>query len=341
MSILVTGGAGYIGSHAAQRLLRDGREVVVVDNLSRGHESAIDRLRGPGRITFIRGDVGDRALIEDVIRRHGVRSVMHFAALTYVGESVDRPLAYYRNNTAGTMSLIEACDAAGVERFVFSSTCATYGEPGPEFIPIPESCPQRPISPYGTSKLHAEHVLRDWSASRRRAGRPVAAASLRYFNVAGCDRTGVLGEDHDPETHLIPVVLLAVLGRRDGVTIFGTDYPTPDGTCIRDYIHVEDLVDAHVRVLDALRPGEERAYNLGIGRGASVREVIESVRRVTACNPVVREGPRRAGDPPRLYADPSLIRRELGWAASITDLDEIVRSAWAWFRRHPAGYGGS
>ncbi len=341
MSILVTGGAGYIGSHAAQRLLRDGHEVAVIDNLSRGHAAAAERLRaGPGgaRLTFVQGDVGDRSLVERVLRERKVEAVMHFAALAYVGESVDQPLRYYRNNAASALGLIEACDAAGVERFVFSSTCATYGEPAEEFIPIPETCPQHPISPYGRSKFHVEHMLGDWAEARRRAGRPVAYAALRYFNVAGCDRTGVLGEDHDPETHLIPVVIQAALGRRESVTVFGSDYTTPDGTCIRDYIHVEDLIDAHVRVLAALRPGDTRAYNLGIGRGHSVREVIDGVRRVSGREFRVVQGERRAGDPARLFAEPTRIRADLGWSASITGLDEIIRTAWEWFSRHPGGY---
>ncbi len=344
MSILITGGAGYIGSHAAQRLLRDGHEVVVVDNLVRGRRAAIERLRaGPGGkgLTFVEADTGDRAVVDRTMRERGVRAVMHFAALAYVGESVDQPLRYYRSNAAAALGLLEACEACGVDRFVFSSTCAVYGEPAERFIPIPETCPWGPISPYGRSKAHVEDMLRDWAESRRRAGRPMSYAALRYFNVAGCDRTGVLGEDHEPETHLIPVVLQAVLGRREGVTVFGTDYPTPDGTCVRDYIHVEDLIDAHVRVLDALKPGDTRAYNLGIGRGYSVREVLDSGRRVTGKNFRVTEGARRAGDPPRLFADPSRIRTELGWSASITSLDEIVRTAWEWFRKHPSGYGSS
>ncbi len=341
MNVLVTGGAGYIGSHAAQRLLRDGHEVAVIDNLSRGHAAAMELLKsgaGGRGLSFHEGDVGDRALVERVLRERRVEAVMHFAALAYVGESVDQPLRYYRNNAASALGLIEACEAAGVDRFVFSSTCATYGEPTDEFIPIPETCPQAPISPYGRSKLHVEHMLGDWAEARRRAGRPIAFAALRYFNVAGCDRSGVLGEDHDPETHLIPVVIQAVMGRREAVTVFGTDYPTPDGTCIRDYIHVEDLIDAHVRVLGLLKPGDMRAYNLGIGRGHSVREVIDGVRRVTGLAFTVVEGQRRAGDPPRLFADPSRIRAELGWSASITSLDEIIRTAWEWFRSHPGGY---
>ncbi len=340
MSILVTGGAGYIGSHAVQRLLRDGRTVIALDNLSRGNERAIELLAGGAgkRLVFERGDIGDRAAVEALMRRHGVRTVLHFAALAYVGESVDEPLRYYRNNAASALSLIEACDAAGVDRFVFSSTCATYGEPPEGFIPIPENCPQRPMSPYGRSKLHVEHMLADWAEARRRAGRPVAYAALRYFNVAGCDRSGVLGEDHDPETHLIPVVLRTVLGKASEVTVFGEDYPTPDGTCVRDYVHVEDLVDAHVKVLDALKPGEARAYNLGTGRGHSVREILESAKRVTGKPFAVKMGARRAGDPARLFADPGLIQRELGWAAAITDLDEMVRTAWEWMRKNPDGY---
>jgi len=269
---------------------------------------------------------------------------MHFAALAYVGESVDDPLRYYRNNTSAALTLLQACAEHGVERFVFSSTCATYGEPPAEEIPIRETCRQQPINPYGRSKLMVEHMLFDYVEACRRAnegkGRPFAFAALRYFNVAGSDRSGVIGEDHRPETHLIPIVLQVALGERESVTIFGTDYPTPDGTCIRDYIHVEDLVDAHVHVLQALDPNafEARTYNLGIGRGYSVREVIDACRRVTGKDIPVRHGTRRAGDPPTLYADPGKIRRELQWSAQITDLDEIIASAWAWMQAHPRGY---
>jgi UDP-glucose 4-epimerase len=268
---------------------------------------------------------------------------MHFAALAYVGESMQQPLRYYRNNTAAALSLIEACEAAGVERFVFSSTCASYGEPSREFIPIPETCPQNPINPYGWSKLHTERMLTDYAefCAREggRGGKPFALARLRYFNVAGSDRSGLIGEHHEPETHLIPVCLQTALGQRDALTIFGTDYPTPDGTCIRDYVHVEDLVDAHVTVMNALRPGENRFYNLGIGKGYSNRQIVESVRRVTGIDFPVKEGPRRPGDPPELYADPRKIRAELNWSAKITDLDQIVATAWRWFREHPKGYG--
>lgn len=340
MSILVTGGAGYIGSHAVQRLLRDGHKVVAVDNLFRGHVEAIDALKetAGGRLTFFAADVGDRGLMARLLTDHKIKTVLHFAALAYVGESVNQPLRYYRNNTAASLALMEACDEAGVERLVFSSTCASYGEPAREFIPIPETCPQSPINPYGWSKLHTERMFMDYASEATRQGKPFALARLRYFNVAGSDRTGQIGEHHEPETHLIPVCLQVVLGQREALTVFGTDYPTPDGTCIRDYVHVEDLVDAHVTVMNALKPGDQRAYNLGIGRGYSVNQIIDAVKRVTGKNFAVKHGPRRPGDPPELYADPRKIKSELGWAAQITDLDEIVASAWRWFSKHPKGY---
>ena len=351
MNVMVTGGAGYIGSHAVKRLLAEGHRVVVVDNLCRGHIEAIDALMEKaggdeggdgggegGRLVFSRTDTGEMSVIESLLCEHRIDTVMHFAALTYVGESVTEPLAYYRNNTACALSLLEACDASGVERFIFSSTCATYGEPAAEHIPLTETVPQSPISPYGMSKLHMEHQLADYAEACRRNGRSFGYAALRYFNVAGSDPEGLIGEDHDPETHIIPVVIQAVLGLRKSVTIFGTDYDTPDGTCIRDYIHVEDLIDAHVRVMGELKPGDERAYNLGIGKGYSVREIIESVKRVTGCELIVREGGRRPGDPPRLFANPAKIKRELGWEAKHTDIDGIVATAWNWFEKHPHGY---
>jgi UDP-glucose 4-epimerase len=338
MAVMVTGGAGYIGSHAVKRLLESGRTVVVVDSLCRGHIEAIDALRpvAGGRLHFERADLAETERLAAVMREHAIETVMHFAALAYVGESVDEPLRYYRANAAGALSLIEACHAAGIGRFVFSSTCATYGEP--ERVPLVEDMPQRPVSPYGTSKLHVEHMLRDHAEACRRAGRPFAFAALRYFNVAGADPEGLIGEDHHPETHLIPVLIRAALGKGGPVSIFGTDYDTPDGTCIRDYVHVCDLVDAHIDVMNALRPGDRRFYNLGIGRGYSVREVIESAGRVTGRPIEAVEAARRAGDPAALFADPSLIQRELGWRARHTDLDGIVRTAWEWFRAHPDGY---
>lgn len=345
--ILVTGGAGYIGTHAVKRLLASGRSVVVVDNLFRGHERPLELLRSqpgvtPERVRFVRADVADRSTLEAVMKQHGVTTVMHFAALAYVRESMERPLDYYRANTAAAVALLEAADAAGVDRFIFSSTCATYGEPDPSLIPIKESCAQSPINPYGWSKLFIERMLKDYAAIRKNTGRPFAAAMLRYFNVAGCDRAGLLGEDHTPETHIIPIMLEVAMGKRPALTIFGTDHPTPDGTCVRDYIHVEDLVDAHVRVMDALNPSahELRAYNLGIGTGHSIREVLAAVERVTGKAIATKEGPRHPGDPPTLFCDPSLIERELGWRASIRSIDEIVSSAWAWFRKNPKGYAG-
>lgn len=343
MNVLVTGGAGYIGSHAVQRLLREGHRVVVVDSLVRGHAAAIEAIRrslAPGsQLVFVHADISEQERLEVLLREHRVSAVMHFAALAAVGESVDHPLWYYRNNVSAMIALLSACESTGVERFVFSSSCATYGNPPEGMVPIPEDCPKAPISPYGMTKLHGEHILQDYAIGQRKAGRPFGFTALRYFNVAGCDRSGVLGEDHDPETHLIPVVLHAAMGKRNGVAIFGTDYPTPDGTCIRDYIHVEDLIDAHVKALHAIKPGSTAAYNLGIGRGYSVREIIAAVREVTGLEFPVTEEPRRDGDPPRLFADPRKIQAELGWRASITDLRVSIESAWSWFKSHPRGYG--
>lgn len=337
---MVTGGAGYIGSHAVKRLLEEGETVVAVDNLFRGHAEAIDALGAvkPGTLHFSETDINDKAAIVDLMTRHSVDTVMHFAALAYVGESVTEPLRYYRNNAAGALSLIEACDEVGIQKLVFSSTCATYGEP-PK-VPMAEDTPQSPINPYGWSKLHVEHILKDYAEACRVAGKPFAYAALRYFNVAGSDPETLIGEDHEPETHLIPVILEAALGTRDKIMIFGTDYDTPDGTCIRDYIHVCDLIDAHVTVMNALKPGDERFYNLGIGKGYSVREIIESVKRVTGKEFTVEEADRRPGDPAQLFADPTKINTELNWSASFTDIDEIVRTAYRWFESHPNGYAG-
>jgi UDP-glucose 4-epimerase len=327
MNVMVVGGAGYIGSHAVRRLLAAGHRVVAVDNLCRGHGQAVDR-----RAEFHEIDLCETGALTEAMSQHGVDCVMHFAALAYVGESVTQPLRYYENNTSGTISLLKAMEQAGVKRLVFSSSCATYGEP--ETTPIVESMPQRPISPYGWSKWCVERILRDLG----RAAPEFAFVALRYFNVAGCAGDGTLGEDHDPEPHLIPRLLLAALGRLPNVTVFGADYPTPDGTCVRDYIHVEDLCDAHVVAMDALRPGDARFYNLGIGRGYSVDEVVEAARRVTGRDIPIETGPRRPGDPAVLYADAGLIGRELGWSARYTDLDAIIATAWKWFESHPDGY---
>jgi len=327
MNVVVAGGAGYIGSHAVKQLLDAGHWVVVVDNLFRGHTRAVD-----ARAAFERVDLQETVTLAALLAEHDIDCVMHFAALAYVGESVGDPLAYYHNNTAGTVSLLRAMDTTGVRRMVFSSTCATYGEP--ETTPIVETLPQSPINPYGRSKLYVEAVLRDYAA----ANPEFAFAALRYFNVAGAAADGSLGEDHDPETHLIPVVLQAALGKRESITVFGTDYPTPDGTCVRDYIHVEDLCAAHIMAMEALKPGDARFYNLGIGRGYSVREVIDACRRVTGRDIPVEYGERRPGDPAVLYADASKIREELGWTSQYTELDDIVQTTWNWFRNHPEGY---
>jgi UDP-glucose-4-epimerase GalE len=328
MKVLVTGGAGYIGSHAVKQLRMRGHQVTVLDNLSRGHRESV-----PSDVPFYQLDLRETSAVATLLAAEGIECVMHFAALTYVGESVEHPLRYYDNNTYGTLSLLSAMQQSGVERLVFSSTCATYGEP--TSVPITEQEKQSPINPYGWSKLFVERILADHS----RAQPKFSYCALRYFNVAGSAADGTIGEDHDPETHLIPVVLQAALGLRDKVNVFGDDYDTPDGTCIRDYIHVEDLVDAHIAVMQRLAPGDARFYNLGIGRGYSVKEVIDAARAVTGREIRVEMAPRRAGDPPMLYASPEKARRELGWEAKITDLSEIIETAFRWLREHPRGYG--
>jgi len=326
MNVLVTGACGYIGSHAVRCLLAAGHRPIALDNLSRGHRESL-----PEGVPFAQVDVRDTDAVARTLAQHSVDCVMHFAAFAYVGESVNEPLSYYDNNTLGTLSLLQALDRAGVRRLVFSSTCATYGEP--ELVPITESAEQRPINPYGWSKLFSERLLLDYAA----ANEDFSFSALRYFNVAGSSSDGSVGEDHDPETHLIPVILQTKLGLREKMTIFGEDYPTDDGTCIRDYIHVEDLVDAHVAVLSALKPGAKLVYNLGIGRGYSVKEIIVAAREVIG-DFRVESGPRRAGDPAILYADASKIQRELGWAARRTDIRQMIESAWRWFEKHPQGY---
>jgi UDP-glucose-4-epimerase GalE len=327
MNVLVTGGAGYIGSPAVKRLLAGGHTVAAIDNLFRGHAAAVLK-----PASFDEVDIRDTTAVERLLRAKKIDCVMHFAALAYVGESVGDPLRYYDNNTAGTLSLLRAMHAAGVNRLVFSSTCATYGEP--ERMPITEDMPQRPINPYGWSKLFVERILLDYAA----ANKSFAFVAPRYFNVAGAASDGTIGEDHQPETHLIPVLIHTALGKRKSATVFGDDYPTPDGTCIRDYVHVEDLADAHAGAMDALKPGDQRFYNLGIGRGYSVKEVIAAVKKVTGVDFRVEVGPRRAGDPPQLYANADKIKRELGWSAKHCDINEIVETAWRWFKAHPEGY---
>jgi UDP-glucose-4-epimerase GalE len=328
MRVLVTGGAGYIGSHAMKELRRAGHQAVALDDLRLGHRAAT--LGAP----LVEAAVHDRAAVEGALRTHRIDAVLHFAAYCYVGESVLQPGKYYANNVVGTLSLAEACIAAGVPAFVLSSTCATYGEP--ERIPIDEDTPQRPVNPYGRSKLMAEQLLCDLAAANPRF-RPVF---LRYFNAAGCDPEGELGEDHSPETHLIPNAINAALGRQKGLELFGDDYPTPDGTCVRDYIHVVDLASAHVLALEhAVDGGRQRAFNLGNGRGFSVEQVVDAVRRVSGADFEVVVRPRRPGDPPVLVAAAERARRELGWRPRLDDLDAIVRTAFEWMRRHPQGYG--
>jgi UDP-glucose-4-epimerase GalE len=326
MRILVTGGAGYIGSHTVALVRRAGHIVWVCDNLSTGHRAAV-----PAEC-LIECDLADRTAIERASRQHSIEAVVHFAAHCYVGESVRDPAKYYANNLVGTLSLLEAMRSAGVSRIVFSSTCATYGIP--TRVPITEDEPQKPVNPYGFTKLAMERALADYAAAYG-----LGSVALRYFNAAGAAADGQLGEDHDPETHLIPLVLQTALGRRPHVEIFGADYPTPDGTCIRDYIHVEDLADAHLRALEHVRPSEFHAFNLGTGRGHSVREVIDVARRITGRAIPVIEAPRRSGDPPELVAAAEKARRLLGWQPHHTRLDTIIESAWRWHREHPHGFG--
>ncbi|HVS72249.1 MAG TPA: UDP-glucose 4-epimerase GalE [Phycisphaerae bacterium] len=327
MNICVIGGAGYIGSHALKLLVEKGHQVTCIDNLSNGHRAAVDP-----KAAFFVGDLANTFQMIDIFQKRQVEAVMHFAASAYVGESVTDPRKYYRNNVSNTLSMLDAMNACRIRKLVFSSTCATYGIP--DKMPMTEDLPQRPINPYGESKLMVEHILRDVAKAEG-----LAFAAPRYFNVAGCAPDGSIGEDHRPETHIIPVLLQVALGKRSHMDLYGTDYPTKDGTCIRDYIHVWDLVEAHLVLLENLKEGHGLFYNLGVGRGYSNREIIESVQRVTGKNIPVREAPRRPGDPPELYALPAKIERELGWKARFTDLDEIVRTAWNWFRAHPEGYG--
>jgi UDP-glucose 4-epimerase len=324
LKLLVTGGAGYVGSVVAHQLVEAGHETVVLDNLAKGHEAAV-----PEGTRLVGGDLldaeGTRATISE-----GFDGVLHFAALSLVGESVEEPERYYRNNVCGTLNLLEAMVEAGVPRLVFSSTAAVYGEP--EEVPIPETSPALPTNPYGASKLAVDRMIAAVAAARG-----LAATSLRYFNVAGA--SGRFGEDHHPETHLIPLVLQAAAGTRDLVRIFGTDYPTRDGTAVRDYIHVEDLGRAHLLALEAAEAGEHRVYNLGNGAGFSVREVVEAARRVTGRPIDALEAPRRAGDPAVLVASSDRARAELGWKPEKPELEAMISDAWDWMRSHPDGYG--
>lgn len=325
MNVLVTGGAGYVGSHAVRLLELAGHEVWIYDNLSRGHRQAVP----PGRL--IEGELSDQRKLTDALQSRRIDAVMHFAALALVGESVADPAMYYQNNVGGGLSLLAAMRAAGVSKIVFSSTTATYGVP--ERVPIGEDEKQQPINPYGFTKLVFERVLEDYAQAYA-----LGYAALRYFNAAGASPRGDLGEDHSPESHLIPLVLQVALGQRQRITIFGDDYPTPDGTCVRDYVHVDDLGAAHVLALDRLAPGTGLRLNLGTGRGHSVREVIDACRRVTGRPIEADVGPRRPGDPAELVADARRARAELGWEPQYVELDAIVATAWRWHSSHPHGY---
>ncbi len=314
-AILVTGGAGYIGSHACKALAQEGFTPIAFDNLVLGHRDAVRW--GP----LVEADIRDEDALAETIRKYAVEAVIHFAAFAYVGESVDAPAKYYRNNVGGTLSLLDACRSASVDKLVFSSSCATYGVP--DVLPITESAPQRPINPYGRTKLVVEQVLEDYAHAY--GSRHVA---LRYFNAAGADPDGEIGERHDPETHLIPLALLAAAGRREALEVFGDDYDTPDGTCVRDYIHVTDLARAHVLALrHLLDGGDSLALNLGSGSGSSIREVIGAVAQVTGRRVPHVIKPRRPGDPPVLYADPRLAKERLGFETEMSDLHTIVGTA--------------
>ncbi|WP_164103637.1 UDP-glucose 4-epimerase GalE [Candidatus Laterigemmans baculatus] len=326
MNILVVGGAGYVGSHAVRLLAAAGHEVWVYDNLSRGHRAAVPS----GRL--IEGDVLDGARTRQVLREKRIDAVMHFAAFALVGESVAEPAMYYRNNVVAALELLDAMRDADVRRLVFSSTTATYGEP--DAIPIAESTRQDPINPYGFTKLVIERAMADYAHAYG-----LGYAALRYFNAAGASPSGEIGEDHDPESHIIPIVLQVALGQRERITIFGDDYPTPDGTCIRDYIHVDDLGAAHLKALDRLEEGRGICVNLGTGQGTSVRQIIDACRSVTGHAIPEAIGERRPGDPPELVADASLARQILDWEPRYTDIHEIVATAWKWHQSHPQGYG--
>lgn len=326
MRILVTGGAGYIGSHAVKLFLARGHDVTVYDSLVFGHRAAVPAER------LIVADLADAHRLDQLFVEKSFDGVVHFAAFAYVGESVTQPAKYYLNNVGNTLNLLECVRKHRVPRFVFSSTCATYGMP--EKMPITEETPQKPINPYGQTKLIVEKALTDYSSAYN-----LGFAALRYFNAAGAAADGSLGEDHSPETHLIPLAIDAALGLIPHLNIFGTDYATPDGTCIRDYIHVDDLAEAHLLALEKLQPGQQMRYNLGTGVGNSVREVLDAVKRVGGKAVPVVESPRRAGDPPVLVASSEKIVRDLGWTPKYRELAATVETAWKWRKAHLRGYG--
>jgi UDP-glucose 4-epimerase len=324
MKILVTGGAGYVGSACLRHLVAQGHEAVAYDNLAEGHPSAV------GGARFVEGDIADTEKVTGVLQDMDAEAVMHFAAATYVGESVTNPEYHYRNNIAGTLSLLNAMRAAGVERMLFSSTCATYGN-SPE-VPMNEEAPQDPCSPYARTKLAVEWMIRDFSHAYG-----LGFTLLRYFNAAGASEDGRFGEYHNPETHLIPIVLQTLLGQRESVSVYGNDYPTPDGTCIRDYIHIDDLASAHLLAIEKTTPRTQEVFNVGTGSGQSVMEIIDACEAVTGKKVPWEAAPRRPGDPPALVADPTKLRSRLGWEPRHTIRDTIA-TAWRWHESHPHGY---
>ncbi|MFM7364617.1 MAG: UDP-glucose 4-epimerase GalE [Cuspidothrix sp.] len=323
-SILVTGGAGYIGSHTVLALKQAGYNVVILDNLVYGHRDLVEQVL---QVELIAGDTSDRPLLDHLFQSRNFTAVMHFSAYAYVGESVTDPAKYYRNNVLGTLILLESMLAASIKKFVFSSTCATYGVPN--FIPITENHPQNPINPYGATKLMVEKILADFDVAYN-----FKSVCFRYFNAAGANPQGLLGEDHNPETHLIPLILQTALGQRESIAIFGTDYPTPDGTCIRDYIHVNDLADAHILGLEyLLNGGESEVFNLGNGNGFSVKQVIATAEDVTGMVISVKECDRRPGDPPALIGTSEKARKILNWQPKYPGIKDIVAHAWQWHQK--------
>ena len=326
MNVLICGGAGYIGSNMTAMLARNGYNAIVYDNLSKGHKAAVI-----GDAKFIYGDLADYPKLVRTLREEKIDAVMHFAAFIEVGESVLDPIGYYRNNFCNTLNLLEAMQFVGVEKFVFSSTAATYGMP--EVVPIVETLPKNAINPYGESKWAVERMCQFQSQTGR-----LRYAALRYFNACGAGGDGTIGEDHSPESHLIPLIIQAAMGKREDIKIFGTDYDTPDGTCIRDYIHIEDLCQAHLLALKKLDTEKELVYNLGNGNGYSVREVIETVKKVSGTDFKVSQATRRAGDPAILTANATKAKKELGWQPKWTDLEQIVQTAWKWHTDNPNGY---
>ncbi len=328
MNVLVVGGAGYIGSHMVRLLGRQGHQVVVLDNLSTGFSPAV--AANPSAELVI-GNMSDRKLVEGLLGDHAIDAVMHFAACALVGESVTDPAKYYENNVLASISLLESMRKMNVNKIVFSSTCATYGVP--DVVPITEQEKQAPVNPYGFTKLVMETALADYAAAYG-----LGYAALRYFNAAGASPDGDIGEDHDPESHLIPIVLQVALGQREHITVFGDDWPTPDGTCVRDYIHVDDLGAAHLLALERIESGKGIKVNLGTGVGCSVREVIECCRRVTGHEIPEVMGERRAGDPPELVADARMAKSVLGWEPKYRGIEPIVETAWRWHQSHPTGY---